>query len=149
MSNRTELKQITKARLRSVETLIKAKDWHGAAYLLGYVLECALKAATCKTLHLVSYPDGTKNPNVSSYFMTHKFEQLLVVSGLENIFSSRGPTKAWQNWSSFTIEYPGDWPIMRYDAKKIWDEIKVKKLFSNITEPKYGILSIIKDQRKW
>ena len=32
MSNCTELKQITKARLRSVKTLIKAKDWYGAAY---------------------------------------------------------------------------------------------------------------------
>ena len=118
--------------------------------LLGYVLECALKAATCKTLNLVSYPDhNNKNQNVSSYFMTHKFEQLLVVSGLENIFSSRGSANAWKNWSDFTLEYPGDWPAMRYDTKKTWDEIKVKKLFNNLNEPKHGILSIIKEKRKW
>lgn len=149
MSNCNELRQIAIARLKSVNTLIKAKDWHGAAYMMGYVLECALKASTCKTLHLISYPDNVKYPNISSYFMTHKFEQLLVVSGLENIFSYRGPVNAWKNWSDFTLEYPGDWPSMRYDIKKIWDENKVKKLLLNLTEPKYGILSIIKEKRKW
>ncbi len=149
MANCRELKQIARARLISVKILVKAKDWHGAAYLLGYVLECALKAVTCKTLRLISYPDNTKNPNINSYFMTHRFEQLLVVSGLEDIFSYRGPANVWKNWSDFTIEYPGDWPTMRYDPKKVWSEVKVKKLLNNLIEPKYGIISIIKEKRKW
>jgi hypothetical protein len=149
MSNCEELKQITKARLKSAKTLIAAKDWHGAAYMLGYVLECALKAATCKTLHLVEYPENTKNDKINLYFMTHRFEQLLLVSGLEDIFSSRGPAETWKNWSEFTIEYPADWTPMRYDTKVRWDKTKVNKLYNNLTASKFGIISIIKRKKRW
>lgn len=149
MANCTDLKKIAQARLRSARTLMKADDWHGAAYMLGYVLECALKAVTCKTLNLVTYPDNTKNDKINSYFMTHRFEQLLIVSGLEGIFSSRGPQKAWQNWSDFTLEYPGDWPSMRYELKTIWNETKVIKLYENLMEQTSGILTIIKRRGKW
>jgi len=148
-TNCSELRRIAKARLKSAETLAKANDWHGAAYLLGYVLECALKAVTCKTLHLITYPENTKYDKINSYFMTHRFEQLLVVSGLEDIFSSRGPQQAWQNWSDFTLEYQNDWPSMRYDLKTVWNEVKVVKLYNNLTEPGDGILTIIKKRKKW
>lgn len=149
MANCIELRTIAKARLKSVEALITVGDWHGSAYMLGYVLECALKAATCKTLHLIAYPENTKNDKINSYFMTHRFEQLLVVSGLENVFSSRGPKEAWQNWSEFTLEYPGDWPAMRYDLSKNWDKIKIEQLYNNLMEPTNGILTIIKRSKKW
>lgn len=149
MSNCVELKQIAKARLKSAKTLMKANDWHGAGYMLGYALECALKSVTCKTLHLVTYPENTKNDKINLYFMTHRFEQLLVVSGLENIFSSRGPQEAWENWSDFTLEYPGEWPTMRYDIKTVWDKTKVEKLYTNLTAPTNGILTIIARRNKW
>lgn len=149
MANRKELIKVTKARLKSANTLIAASDWHGAAYMLGYVLECALKATVCKTLHLVSYPENTRNIKIDTYFMTHRFEELLLVSGLEDIFSARGPAPAWQNWSNFVIEYTGDWTSMRYDINRIWTEAKIRKLLSNLVEPKYGIISIIKDKKRW
>ncbi|OGK12872.1 hypothetical protein A3A93_06620 [Candidatus Roizmanbacteria bacterium RIFCSPLOWO2_01_FULL_38_12] len=149
MANGSDLRDISKARLKSVKILMDSKDWHGAAYMLAYALECALKAVTCKTLDLLAYPVNTKYKNIDSYFMTHRFEQLLIVSGLESTFSSRGPSQAWKNWSDFTIEYPGDWPSMRYDAKTIWDATKVKRLYNNLTEPQYGIITIIKRRRKW
>ncbi len=149
MANCPELRKIAKARLKSAETLMSVNDWHGAAYMLGYVLECALKAATCKVLHLVTYPENTKNDKINSYFMTHRFEQLLIVSGLENIFSSRGPKEAWENWSDFTLKYPGEWPAMRYDAKTVWNKLTVEGLHQNLTEPMHGILTVIKERKKW
>jgi hypothetical protein len=149
MANCEELKKIAKARLKSAETLMAAKDWHGAGYMLGYALECALKAVTCKTLNLVTYPENHKNDKINLYFMTHRFEQLLIVSGLENIFSSRGPQEAWENWSDFTLEYPGEWPSMRYDSKTVWDEIKVERLYKCLMKPKSGILKIIERRKKW
>jgi hypothetical protein len=110
--------EIALARLKSSEILIEAKDWDGAGYLSGHVLECALKAAVCKTLNLLVYPEYTKNEKTDGYFMTHKFDQLLIASGLESIFSSRGPIEAFQYWSDFTKEYPSDWPAMRYDRSR-------------------------------
>lgn len=149
MANGKELREISKGRLRSAKILMDCKDWHGAAYMLAYALECALKAATCKTLNLIVYPENTKSKHINSYFMTHRFEQLLVVSGLEHIFSPRGTADAWQNWSDFTLAYPADWPAIRYDLSMNWDEVKVKKLYSNLTDASHGIVTIIKERKKW
>ena len=119
--------------------------------MLGYVLECALKAAVCKTLNLLNYPEYTKNQKTDEYFMTHKFDQLLIASGLEYLFSTRGSVDAFQYWSDFTKEYPGDWPAMRYDRsrQKQFDEVKVKKLYTILREDSKGILSIIEQEKKW
>jgi len=149
MSNCDELKKITKARLKSAKTLMAAKDWHGAAYMLGYVLECALKAVICKTLHLVEYPENTKNDKINLYFMTHRFEQLLLVSGLEDIFSSRGPAEVWKNWSDFILKYPGDWPAMRYNLDLTWNKTNVKKLYSNLADSEHGIITLIRKKKRW
>ncbi len=72
MADSNQLRKISQARLLSAETLISAKDWYGATYMMGYVLECALKAATCKTLHLGSYPSGTQNKKIDGYFEYQK-----------------------------------------------------------------------------
>lgn len=145
-----QLREITKARLKTAKILLKAKDWDGSVYMMGYVLECALKAAACKALHLATYPENTKNDKIDIYFMTHRFDQLLIVSGLEEIFSlKRGVVEESMNWSDFTINYPGDWPKMRYEPNLIWDEIKTRKLYNNLTDYKSGILTVIKRRRKW
>lgn len=147
MATGTDLKQITKKRLKTVKVLLSVKDWDGAAYMMGFVLECALKAVICKTLHLVNYPEYTGKQKVDDYFMTHRFDLLLKVSGMENIFSDRGPSESWRNWSEFTVEYPGDWPAMRYDINRKWDETKVKKLYTNLVESQNGLLKEVK--KRW
>jgi HEPN domain len=151
MANGEELKTIAKARLKTAEILIEAKDWDGAAYMMGYVLECALKAVVCKTLNLLEYPQYTKNKKTDGYFMTHEFDQLLIASGLESLFSTRGSVDAFQYWSDFTKEYPTDWPSMRYslERQKQFDETKVKKLYTILIEKDKGILEIIENQNKW
>lgn len=149
MANNRELRGISKKRLKTVQILINAGDWDGAAYMMGYALECALKAVTCKTLHLVSYPENTRNDKIDNYFMTHRFDQLLVVSGMEDIFSSRGPAESWRNWSEFTAEYQGSWTEMRYDRDIVWDEAKIRKLYNNLKDPNYGIITEITRRHKW
>lgn len=151
MANLKDLKSVSQLRIKTVELLIGGKDWDSAAYMMGYTLECALKAVICKTLHLISYPENTRKNIVDSYFMTHKFDQLLTPSGMEDIFSSRGHKDLFRNWSEFTKEYPDDWPAMRYDRQrqKQFDEAKVKKLYNNLTEKPRGILTIINSQKRW
>lgn len=137
------LRKIAKKRQKTVEILIAAKDWDGAAYTMGLTLECALKAKICKTLKLDSYPEYTGQKKIDDYFMTHKFDLLLKVSGMENLFSATGDPTAWQNWSEFTKEYLGDWPTMRYDADRQWDETKTTDLYTNLK----GVLKEIK--KRW
>jgi len=151
MAGVKDFKIISKTRLKTVQILIDGKDWDGSAYMMGYVLECALKAVICKTLHLISYPEYTRNAKVDNYFMTHQFDQLLTPSGMENIFSARGKKDIFRNWSEFTQEYQGDWTAMRYniDRQKQFDEIKVKKMYNNLTGKPYGIITVIKKEKKW
>jgi hypothetical protein len=151
MANCEELKEIANARLKTAEILIEAGDWDGAGYMLGHVLECALKAVVCKTLNLLEYPEYTKNDKTDGYFMTHKYDQLLIASGLEYIFSPRGTDEAFRYWSDFTKEYPGDWPTMRYsrERQKQFDEAKVRKLYTLLMGEGKGIIDIIEQEKKW
>lgn len=148
MASCNELKSISKARLRSAETLMAAGDWDGAAYMLGYVLECALKSVICKTLGLTEYPQNRKT---DTHFLTHNFDQLLVLSGMSVLFSANGDLAVFQRWSEFTKEFPGDWPAMRYnlDYLQKFDEAKVTAMHSHITERTNGILAVITARRKW
>jgi len=151
MASSKELKSISQLRIKTVKLLIDGKDWDSAAYMMGYALECALKSTVCKTLHLVDYPENTRNDKVDNYFMTHKFDQLLTPSGMEDLFSSRGNKDVFRNWSEFTQEYPGDWPAMRYDRQrqKQFNEAKVKKLYGYIVGKPYGIMTIINKEKRW
>lgn len=151
MANNRDFKTIAKARLKTVKILISANDWEGAAYMMGYVLECALKAAICKRLNLVTYPENTRNDKVDGYFMTHKFDQLLIPSGLTDLFSATGNRDEFRSWSDFTKEYPGEWPAMRYNPSRLsqFDEIKVKALYNCLTVTPHGIITVMNRKRRW
>ncbi len=146
-----ELKKKALARLKTVDILIKAEDWEMAAYVLGYVVEYALKSVTCKTLGLEFYPELAvlKKEIDIQHFQTHNFEELLLVSGLDRILGSRGESESWRNWGDFTLVYKGNWTKMRYDMGSHWDKSSVEKLYTNVTVPINGILSEIKRRKKW
>jgi hypothetical protein len=145
MANLQDFKKMTRARLRTVDALIKAGDWDMAAYMMGYVLECGLKGAICSRLNLDTYPDG--NDEIARFFKTHKFDPLLIMSGLFNIFRTSNTQQAFHNWSDFTKEYSGDWPSMRYDSTRLWSEAKIRKLYIYLTDKPAGVLTII--MKRW
>ncbi len=150
MANRDSFKQVARARIRTLNILMKEEDWEGAAYIMGHVLECALKALICRTLRLESYPTEKDQPKIAALFLNHEFQALLKISGMENVFSDRGPKAIWQNWSDFTIEFPGNWTLMRYEPNKAprnWDDLKVKGLYTNLMGKPNGIVTQIK--RRW
>ncbi|HWP61467.1 MAG TPA: hypothetical protein VN495_02600 [Candidatus Paceibacterota bacterium] len=154
MASGADLKSIAQARLVSAETLMSAGDWHAAAYMLPYSLECALKSVICKTLHLGTYPDDqwAHEMQVQSFFTTHIFVQLIVVSGLTDIFSPTGRAEPYGHWSKFTAVYPGKWIGMRYnDTIKMaqFDEKKVRELHFMLTDPQHGILTVIENEGRW
>ena len=145
-----QLKQITEARMKSVDALIGAEDLFLASYTMAMALECALKAMICKTLRLSVYPENRKQSKIMSFFWTHEFEQLLIISGLSDIFSPSGTSsEAIQSWSDFTKEFPGAWSGLKYDyeVQRQFDKIKADRLYSNLTDSPWGVLTKIKE--KW
>lgn len=151
MVNNEDLKELSKQHLKTAEALIKAQDWPGAAYMLGYVLEFLLKAATCKTLNLLVYPESHAVEKIHGFFRTHNFDQLLMVSGTSDLFDiSRGEPEVQQHWSDFTSKYLGDWPGMRYnkDTRKQFTKITVNALYKNLVSDKKSIIKILDKEKR-
>lgn len=147
MATYQELRKVSSARLKTVETLIGVNDWDMAGYLMGYVLECALKAAICRNLKLKEYPDNIKHDKMRNFFITHDFETLLIVSGMFDIFKlKKRPKRVLDNWSHFTIYYQSNWTDTRYKPG-CWKDTDVKLLYTNLTETPYGILNQIKGHK--
>ena len=82
MATYQDFKSIAEKRLNTVDILIANQEWGVAVYMMGFVLECILKALTCKALKLATYPEmqSTKHAKIKSYFLTHDFDMLLIIS---------------------------------------------------------------------
>ena len=151
MATSEDFKTIAKRRLKTAEVLISNQEWGMAAYIMGFVLECILKASACKALNLATYPEIEKNKNqqIASYFRTHNFDMLLIVSGTSDIFDLSGEGAS--SWSGFTQEYTkiGKWTDIRYDVLSQFDEGLVKSLYNFLTGKPKGIIPLIEAKNRW
>lgn len=76
--NRRELQQLSQQRRRDAKVLLDAGNYQGAYYLLGYAVECGIKAAIARAVRRHDFPDlGTVR---ASY--QHNLEALLRTAGL-------------------------------------------------------------------
>jgi hypothetical protein len=101
-----ELEELYKHRLEDVKNLYDTGRYDGAFYLLGYVLEIALKRRICITLSWDGYPNAKKEFENFTSFRTHDLDNLLHLSGVEKKILEELP---WA-WSAFN-----DWsPEVRY-----------------------------------
>jgi predicted transcriptional regulator len=134
--NRTDLQILADLRVIDAERLLDAGRHAGTYYLLGYAVECALKACVAKQIMEHDFPDKQLVHN--SY--THNLEQLLRISGVKPQFDSRVKTdKSFEvNWS--TVK---DWT----EEARYWDnvtEIRARDLFNAVTDPQSGVLTWLK-----
>ena len=131
--NRKELQQLSRLRVADAKILLDNGRHLGAYYLLGYAVECALKACIAKQTRRYDFPDR-KLVN-DSY--THDLERLLGVSGLKDALSSESasnPTlqRFWtivKDWSEQS----------RYNSEIT--ENAARDLFSAVTARRNGVLS--------
>lgn len=94
MPSRSTLQKLTHQRLADAAILLTANQPDTAFYLAGYAIECALKAAVCRTLDQDDFyqPDRTNKGSryvqdrVFREFKTHNYSDLLVLSGLSAKF---------------------------------------------------------------
>ena len=78
--DRKTLQQLADPRLRDAEALLGAGQWEAAYYLLGYTIECALKACVAKQFRLHDVPDK----KLVNSFYTHRLDELLTISGVKS-----------------------------------------------------------------
>lgn len=154
MATGADFRNMTEGRMRCVDCLLEIRDWQMASYMMGHVLECALKAMICKNLGVIEYPSDVKrsiNSTVVNFFRTHAFDQLSLLSGLsENTFSATNTQGAeFDNWSQFTFNYPSTWVEMRYETSqaKVFDETKAREMYNYLIGDTDSIINVIK--RTW
>ena len=127
--NRRDLKNLALTRLKEVEVLLNNRQYSGAYYLSGYVIECALKACIAKKTKKFDFPD-LKTVNES---YTHKLEQLVKVAKLDPKSQSDHDPEFSGRWS--TVK---DWSEKsRYQKHNRQEALDI---YSAITDPNHGVL---------
>lgn len=137
--NRQELQEISKLRRKEAAILLKAKKYAGAYYLLGYAVECALKACIAKQTQKYEFP----NKEIAQQAYNHDLEKLLRTAGLEYQLKQdmkRNSTLE-VNWSIVI----GWKETSRYLSAV--SSVEANDLYSACTSRTNGILAWIKD--KW
>jgi len=137
--NRASFQRISNIRVREARKLLDETYFCGAYYLIGYSIECALKACISKQIRRYDFPD--KKLITESY--THDLEKLIKISGLITDFDNDKRTipDLELNWTIVK-----DW---KEDSRYIdgVTENQARDLYNACTNRHNGILTWIK--RKW
>jgi len=134
--NRDDLQRISKLRVEEARALRGKGFYSGAYYLLGYAVECALKACIAKQIVKYDFPD--KKMINQSY--THDLEQLLSVANLKLKLGAEMNINAdlKLNWSIVT----GWKEHSRYEHHI--SKATMKDFYYAVTSSKNGVLKWLK-----
>lgn len=135
--NREVLQQIAKLRVREAHALLDAGHFAGAYYLIGYAVECALKACIAKQVKQYDFPDK----KLANEAFTHDLKKLIRVAGLSRQLESdrKSNENLNQNWAVVK-----DWnESVRYEVSIT--ESEAQDMYTSITG-RDGLLPWIKEQ---
>ena len=138
--DRTQLQQLAELRLEDAEVLLAANRWGAGYYLLGYCIECALKACVAKQFRFSPYEVPDKK--IVNDFYTHDLGTLLNLSGLKSEKERRAKTD-----SAFEI----NWNIVKdwnetYRYYLGGTEADAREMYEAVTNDTSGILPWLKTQ---
>jgi len=142
MPTRQELKKLAKTRLLEAKALFDKGLYDGACYLAGYVIELALKARVCRILDMTDYPESG---DMSRLFKTHKYDDLVKLSGLERKFEEAKKLNSvlFTNWSLVTVRSEE----FRYRPVGTNSKKRAQEIINALENPKDGIFTWIK--KRW
>ncbi|MEG4628978.1 HEPN domain-containing protein [Microcoleus sp. AR_TQ3_B6] len=130
--NRRDLQNLALTRLKEVEVLLKNRQYSGAYYLSGYVIECALKACIAKQTQKFDFPD--KKTVMDSY--THDLEKLVKVQ-LKSLLNDPDFSLRW----SMVKDWSEESRYQKHNRQEALD------IYSAITAPNHGVLQWL--QQHW
>jgi len=134
--NRHDLQRISNLRVRESKILFDRGFYSGAYYLLGYAVECALKACIAKQIMKYDFP----NLPMSRKSWVHNLEKLMNVANLqlelEDEMNKNPDLKL--NWSIVA-----GWKVdSRYEYHI--SEATMKDFYYAVTSRKNGVLKWLK-----
>lgn len=134
--NRTDLQLLADVRVTDAQALFQAKRWAAAYYLLGYAVECAIKACIAKQFRQDEVPDK----KIVDQFYTHRLDALLSLTSAKEALEGKAVADSTfqVNWNTVR-----DWnPGVRYVHST--DEIKARDMLSAVTDSTSGVLPWLK-----
>jgi HEPN domain-containing protein len=129
------LRDLALIRLKEARVLLRTRNYDGAYYLSGYVVECALKACIAKHTRRSEFPD--KKTAVASH--THRLEDLIGVARLSEEFLKevRANLAFETNWN-----VAKDWSEhSRYERHS---SENAQNMFSAVSDKKHGVFKWIR-----
>jgi hypothetical protein len=136
--NREQLRKLTKLRVKEAKILYDNRCFDGAYYLLGYAVECALKACIAKQVQQYDFPDK-KLANESH---THNLIKLIKIANLDEELNKDDYDNIKINWSIITNTNTSEvvWSEMiRYYTDSI-NSVQAKDFFDAVLDENEGIL---------
>ena len=118
-------------RVREAKLLLDASEWSGAYYLVGYAVECALKACLTKELQAYQMPDK----EIFAKGFIHDITGLTQIANLTGArdLNAQADHVFGVNWNVVV-----NWnESSRY---AIWTETQAKELYEAVTNPDHGVL---------
>lgn len=134
--NRKTLQQLAKLRRQDARALLQAGRFQASYYLMGYSVECAIKACIAKKVREHDFPDKELVQKV----YTHNMVDLLHAAGIKPDFDEAGKQNPalLVNWAVVK-----DWsPNGRYEVGVTARQ--AEDLYSACTARKNGVLNWIK-----
>jgi hypothetical protein len=134
--NKNDLEKLVDIRVNEARILLEYKHYVGAYYMLGYAVECALKAIITKKVKEFDFP----NKKLANDSHTHKLGDLIGVADLNQELSKRenNNDNFKENWA-----ITKDWSEQaRYELTK--EEATVNNFFNAILCETSGILIWLK-----
>ena len=128
--NRVDFQMIAFQRHAEAKYLLAAKQFSGAYYLAGYVIECSLKSCIAKSTQEHDFPEKKRVDKAHS----HDLAQLLTVAGLEPTLriACQDNTSLAQKWATAQ-----EWSeVSRY---KIWDQAYAESMLDAVGDGEEGL----------
>jgi HEPN domain-containing protein len=137
--NRKNFQMLANLRLREARALFRAKEFSGAYYLVGYAVECALKACIAKRVKKYDFYPNRKTVEKA---YTHNLNELLSVANLEQerTATAQADLGFATNWD-FTVRWS---EASRYVE---WDEADCRELMNAIMDKDHGVMAWLK--KRW
>jgi HEPN domain-containing protein len=136
--NRATFQRISEHRRREAQILLKARQYPGAYYLVGYSVECALKACIAKQVRQYDFPDR----KLANEVFTHDLEKLMKLSGLAPELDRETRTNKILELNWAVVK---DWSeLSRYEIGI--SAAQARDLYSACTARKDGVLNWVKQR---
>lgn len=134
--NKNEFEELVSIRVAEGKALLDQELYQGSYYLVGYAVECALKAVIAKRTKQYDFPDKA----FAVRCFTHDLTDLVGVAGLKQLLKEREDEDEdfKLNWAVVK-----DWSEQYRYAPAV-EKTKANDLYTAITDDTSGILKWLK-----